>query len=76
MSGRRVIKKNYIRQYGPVKFRKKDTIDRLLGYLASNGVVQYCSWPGDKTIYVDVSPRQGVMPAIPIYVNSTNFSTI
>lgn len=76
MSGRRVVKKNYIRQYGPIKFRKKDTIDRLLVYLASNGIVQYCSWPGDKTIYVDVCPRQGAMPSMPIYVNSTNFSTI
>jgi len=76
MAGKRVVKKNYIRQYGPVKFRRKDILDGLLSYLATNGAVQYCLWPGNKTIYVDICPGQGVIPVIPVYANFTNFSSI
>lgn len=74
--GKRVVKKNYIRQYGPVKFRRKDILDKLLCYLSSVGVVRCFSQPDDKTIYVDVCPWQGAMPIVPVYKNSTNFSSI
>ena len=76
MAGKRVVKKNYLRQYGPVKFRRKNVLDGLLNHLTSTGAVQYCSWPGDKTVYVDICPGQGVMPVIPLYPDSTNFSSI
>lgn len=76
MTGKRLVKKNYIRQYGPVKFRRKDVLDSSLNYLANTGAIQYCSWPGDKTIYVDMCPGQGVMPYMPVYVSATNLSSI
>ena len=76
MAGKRLVKKNYIRQYGPGKFRRKDVLDRLLLYLSTIGVVQYCSYVGDKTIYLDICPGQRPMPLIPLYANSTNLLSI
>lgn len=57
--GRRVIKKNYIRQCGPDKLRKKDTLDAAILYLVSQGLIQFVSYFGDKTVYLDMCPWQG-----------------
>jgi len=57
--GKRFVKKNYILQCGPGRFRKKAALEHVLLRLVNNGAIRILNYPGDKTVYVDLCPWQG-----------------
>ena len=73
MTGKRFVKKNYILQYGPGRFRKKTVLEYVLLRLVNHGAVQFFNCPGDKTVYIDLCPWQGGVQVMPGSSRSTNY---
>lgn len=75
MTGKRFIKKNYILQYGPGKFRKKSVLEHVLLRLVNHGAIQFFNHPGNKAIYIDLCPWQGGVQMMLGSSQGTNFSS-
>lgn len=73
MTGQRFVRKNYILQCGPGKFRKKAVLEHVLLRLVNHGVVQFFNCPVDRTVYIDLCPLYGVVQVVRGFSPGTNF---
>lgn len=75
MTGKRFVKKNYILQYGPGKFRKKSVLEHVLLRLVNHGAIQFFNHSGNRAVYIDLCPWQGGVQMVLGSSQGTNFSS-